>query len=334
MTDTVPPDIIINAILVQERVRPGFLIQHYELSPDVLAFLKQAFPDLKQSTEYETYQGAIISRTNYNGRNDITPNTMGRIIGYPCANEYEDLNLYGSGNFNAELFVMLGNGEHIQLIANICSTEKNASQFNKIAEKARAAIKIPKYAHYFTPYGGIRTIYAKVETRISQEDLIHALSNLTNAPLSNAMKRFILDTLFYNYFEFATDDPPEIINWFQDTNPIHRGMLLSIAIQSSNNSLELFFPHLNSLPQDMRDKMENNTEVLRNNFVKALEQTYNPELPKAYDDEYFKAVADPDLGPTPDTDITTGGYRRKKQTRRKTRGRRHTRRRRRRRGPL
>ena len=49
------------------------------------------FPSLYQSHNYERYQGDIISKTSYVDRTDITLAEMGKILGYPCYKDYEEI---------------------------------------------------------------------------------------------------------------------------------------------------------------------------------------------------------------------------------------------------
>ena len=89
---------LLNCILVMENIRPSMLIQPVDYSEvsekdkktkSILDEIKKIFPKLKQSNHYQEYQGIIISKKNYNNRIDISLEEMGKILGYPC---YKDFN--------------------------------------------------------------------------------------------------------------------------------------------------------------------------------------------------------------------------------------------------
>jgi hypothetical protein len=85
-------DVILNCILVNETVRPAMLVQPQDYgeatgkdpkTKSILEVIKRHFPQLLHSKNYKTYQGIIISKTDYNGE-QISLERMGKILGYPC----------------------------------------------------------------------------------------------------------------------------------------------------------------------------------------------------------------------------------------------------------
>ena len=93
---------ILNAILVNERVRSAMLVQPQDykertgtdpITLSIVNKIKRLFPELYSIDKYETYQGTIISKKPYDGdKATISLGKMGKILGYPCFNDYETLN--------------------------------------------------------------------------------------------------------------------------------------------------------------------------------------------------------------------------------------------------
>jgi hypothetical protein len=92
--------ILMNCILVDKGIRPAMLIQPQDYgevtwndphTKQILDSIQTKFPRLKQSHHYEKYQGIIVSKQNFNGKT-IDNTEMGRILGYPCYEDYETSN--------------------------------------------------------------------------------------------------------------------------------------------------------------------------------------------------------------------------------------------------
>ena len=137
-------DSILNAILVNEDVRPAMLVQpadnHERTGKDtitktIIARIKDLFPNLIQSENYKTYQGIIISKTEYNGRNDISLELMGDILGYPCSKEFNTINRDVDTTYGISITATLTNGKEIHLFANVCKDETKIKEFNASSNK-------------------------------------------------------------------------------------------------------------------------------------------------------------------------------------------------------
>jgi len=85
---------LVNCVLVQEGVRNAFLLQYidygenspYNLeSSQKLVGIQKYFPDLKQSPSIE---GMIISKNAYTWEEIYNEEAMGKILGFPCAEEF------------------------------------------------------------------------------------------------------------------------------------------------------------------------------------------------------------------------------------------------------
>ena len=127
----IPGEILLNLILVNENIRPSMLVQpkdyreKTEKDPKTKAILnkiKSLFPNLKHSSDYETYQGIIISHNDYNGK-EISLEKMGEILGYPCYKDFSNIDrnetIYG-----VDIFVRANDYDSYQLFANICKDKQ------------------------------------------------------------------------------------------------------------------------------------------------------------------------------------------------------------------
>ena len=94
-------DVILNCILVNENVRPAMLVQpadYKEANHEgpkmkyIIEGIQKMFPYLIVSSQYENYQGVIISKMNYNGKKDISLVEMGKLLGYPCYQDFDATN--------------------------------------------------------------------------------------------------------------------------------------------------------------------------------------------------------------------------------------------------
>ena len=144
---------MLQLILVKEGVRPAFLLQpadYKERTGDnprmktILEAAKRMFPDLKQSDQYESYQGTLISKQDYNGRTDIQKKEMGRILGYPCFTDVDQMDpqktLYG-----IDVMVSTQDGNQFQLFGNRCADDTKRNAFEEFARRAKQVFDKPEY---------------------------------------------------------------------------------------------------------------------------------------------------------------------------------------------
>jgi hypothetical protein len=139
-----PICIILNCILVNENVRPAMLVQpadYKEIThkcPKTKAIIEgiiKYFPNLILSTDYENYQGVIISKIDYNSKKNISSKEMGKILGYPC---YEDFTTIEDDkiSYSIDIYVKTTQYNQIQILANKCKDETKLEEFNTLANKA------------------------------------------------------------------------------------------------------------------------------------------------------------------------------------------------------
>ena len=83
------PGVLLNCILVMEDIRPSLMVQPIDYkevngkdpkTSKILSKIKELFPELIHSEEYEMYQGVLISKTSYDGRKDIDVHEMGKLL--------------------------------------------------------------------------------------------------------------------------------------------------------------------------------------------------------------------------------------------------------------
>ena len=95
--------ILVNAILVQNNLRPAFLVQpiNYneysfekrERTNQILKELLEQFPELLQT---ECSSGIIISKQSYSTEIISTSARLGEILGYPSAKDFISFKLFWS----------------------------------------------------------------------------------------------------------------------------------------------------------------------------------------------------------------------------------------------
>jgi len=151
--DSIGIENALNSILVNEGIRPAMLIQEGDYDEDIgIEMVKKTiieqFPDLKASDNYSYNQGVIISKTDYNGRQNISLNEMGKILGYPCYEGFDLNNRFNTSVYAVNVFVHLeykGENDWVELFTNICNDEKMIEQFKRLSKRAKEVFMLPEY---------------------------------------------------------------------------------------------------------------------------------------------------------------------------------------------
>ena len=135
-------DVYMNVVLVNNDIRPAMMIQpqdydeethHDHITSNLLQQIKKLFPNLIQTTNYEEYQGVIISKTDYT--NEIINLTkMGKILGYPCADDFMEIK---EEEYTINIYAITFDDESIQIFPNICKNLSKIKIFEKIASDAK-----------------------------------------------------------------------------------------------------------------------------------------------------------------------------------------------------
>jgi hypothetical protein len=248
-------DNVLNAILVNENVRPAMLVQPIDNNEDthndpktkyIINALKTLFPTLLYSSDYENYQGVIISKQDHNGKK-INCEQMGKILGYPCYQDYVQYLTDGNKSigYSISVFVKGKKFKPVQLIANACRDMSKLAEFQDLANKAKHTFNKSKYVALLSELY-ITDVYVEKYTIVPHNQIINHLisGDLLNQDEINEIKNVLLN------MEFST----KLIKYFQliTHNPIHRGILLDLLISSDNATLSIYYP----LPQSKYTEMK------------------------------------------------------------------------------
>jgi hypothetical protein len=239
--DTIGTENIINLILVHEGVRPAMLLQPADQGEStgadpktkkILDAMKIEFPDLIYSENYQTYQGIIISKVSYDDQ-FISLNKMGEILGYPCYKDFEELDR-SQITYTISINALLHGAQKIQIFVNLC--KDNVSEiFDKINKEANLVFSKEEYISLF---GEKVTFELEITENTSRNKIIDKLIK-NEVITSNDIKEIL--NIMYN-FGFNDIICDEIIKNIQYTNPIHKGILISLLINSINNTVAPFYP--------------------------------------------------------------------------------------------
>jgi hypothetical protein len=235
--------ILINATLVQNDIRPAFLLQSInfgeytinkrEKTNLILDELKEKFPELLQT---ECAQGIILSKKQYLGEN-ITDEILGEILGYPSFKEFKYITEHPDEKYTIfELYVKNKNTyKSIQLLANCCKQE-NVDRDRKIFENmASRANKL-----------NIESIVVVV---VEEESIpIKSIINkLLNNGILNIKEKFEVNNHIWNLGMEKLNEYP-----FDFSNPIHKGIVLTLLSYCDNTPISAFYP-LQTYPNEMKE---------------------------------------------------------------------------------
>lgn len=251
-------DVEYNLRLVQENVRPAMLIQPADYkeatgndprTKSILDSIRLRYPDLLLSEHYETYQGILVSKKDYNGQ-DISLERMGEILGYPCFREFHQIHLY-----SIHVMVHTTNGM-VELFAN-GSTSDSIEAFQAFAEQATQVLqdksfqRIEVVVHPLVPTQSlIDHILAQKELTLSELD--HLQNVLFNFGFSFELQMYVMDHVQYH-------------------NPVHRGILLSLLVREKNDTLSPFFP-LQKYPKQ-REQVDEITVAWEKDLIYLFEKS-------------------------------------------------------------
>lgn len=267
--DIVGKSVAINAILVNEDIRPALLVQpadykeatHTDYNTNkILMAIKTEFPELIHSSDYNEYQGVIISKQNYDG-NTISLSGMGKILGYPC---YEDFNNLKVNNtrYVIRTIVVFSNKTTAECMVNICNNKSRLEDFNKIKDIIKNLIKSGKLKRYSHLLGGAEIVDVKIEIEkiVSAQSIIDKI--IKNKKMDNADINLISNIIFNIGGDFDTQT--KILDTIQYDNIIHKGILLNILNTDMNDTLSPFYP-LQNYPSQYAE-----IELILNNSAKQL----------------------------------------------------------------
>ena len=265
---------LLNAILVNENIRPAMLVQPIDyneskgtdkITSTIVNGIKKLFPNLYLTDNYQNYQGTIISKKKLSHDNQfISFENMGKILGYPCYKNFENFNRDGH-LFALELIVLYNNNIEIVLFANVCENNQtlNKFKFNLIAQKAFDVFTSGKYKNILKGIN-INNVYVNVENMIPTQSVIDKL--ITNKKVTQEEKEKIIEILYNCGFSDNLCDYD-----FQYNNKIHKGILLDILIKEKYDILSPFYP-LQTFPIQQKE-IQTITIQLENALIDILNKT-------------------------------------------------------------
>ena len=271
---------ILNAILVNEGVRSAMLVQPQDykertgtdpITLSIVNKIKRLFPEIVSSDKYETYQGTIISKKSYDGK-IISLGNMGKILGYPCYNDYETLNRE-EPLYDLQLVVSYNDNEiPLPLFNNVCKDKKTLDTFTSLSTKAYRALTNEKYKGVLDgiKIHKINRVYVATEDIIPSQHLINKM--MTKKKLSEEEINALIDVLYNSGFNNLLEYE------FQYTNPIHKGILLGLLLHRKYDKLSPFYP-LQKYPKQ-QEKVEEITIQLENGLLDVLEKTKTKTITK------------------------------------------------------
>jgi len=240
----IPVDILINCILVNERIRPAMLVQPIDYREEkgsdprtktIVDEIRRRFPRLQCSEDYKgIYQGVIISLSSFNDET-IGLNDMGKILGYPCYSDFETLDR-DVDHYSMTLVARTKNDKRYHIFANICRDESRIYEFQRMAYGAMKVLRNPAYADMFT--SRIRDVYVEVKLITPIADLLKLV--VSGKALSSKDMEKILNYLYNLGYE--EEWISELEGSIQYDNPFHRGFLASFIIESKYNLISPFYP--------------------------------------------------------------------------------------------
>ena len=272
---------LINLILVKERVRPAFLLQPQDKGNEnirqIINAIKDFFPELIHSNDYSIYQGTIISYEDFNGK-EISLNEMGRILGYPCHEDYEEIDHINDDTYTAEIIINMESGNDITIINNKCLNESKKTKFQKITNKIKDVLKKEEYNEILQDR--VIDVIVNFEENRSINIVIEKLIN------NKKLNEIDIDMITEILYNLGFEDNTEMENNFQYNNLIHRGIILGLLIYFKNDLLRPFYPlqsHSIEYPEvikETEDWQEELTETIKNTKIKKRIKTYKSRTSK------------------------------------------------------
>jgi len=271
---TLPITIILNCILVNENVRPAMLVQPADykerthsdpITKSIIEGITTYFPNFILTSDYEKYQGVIISKIDYNGNKNIGAKEMGKILGYPC---YEDFTIIEDDKISyvIEIYVKTTQYNQIQILANKCKDITKLPEFNSLANNAKNAFSKKEYSELLNGFE-VKEVYVEISQNIPTQIIINKL--LSNEKLEQAELDKVQNML-YN-FGFSNEIQFYFMIYFQYNNPIHKGILLELLLKEKHDILSPFYP-LQNYPTQSK-KVDELIEQWEKGLLIILEKT-------------------------------------------------------------
>lgn len=239
LTATIGLEELINCTLVKEGQRNAFLIQPadynetYSTDPKTaqkLNAIKAEFPELIQSN---IHSETLISKKRYSNTDIKNNGDMGKILGYPCYDEYNyTLSHPDETKVGIDITVNLKPGyntESLQILAFVCRTERAYKIAKDMATAFERVLKTdPNLGSIINSVEVHKNIIA------SPKSLINKL--LENTTLTEEEQDEVQNYIWNLGLENAS-------NYRYDLkNPVHRGIVIGLLAFYDNNPIEPFYP--------------------------------------------------------------------------------------------
>ena len=234
----------INCVLVNENVRNAMMIQAIDyreishldpITRGKLLHISEYFPDLKISPL--ELGNVIISKNIY--KHVDSSETLGKILGYPCAEEFKDTEELEYGISIDVIF----KASTLTIIAMRSKTDKYVPILTTFSKKSLEVLKRDSIIGSI-----VDDVIVVAEKDISVDYLIDKLicqGNFTDNE-TDAIQNILFNLNFSNDF---------IIYDFQYKNPIHIGILCTLLNQFKNDPVMAFSP-LHKFPREYKEHNE------------------------------------------------------------------------------
>ena len=234
----------------------------------IIEGIQKMFPYLIVSSQYENYQGVIISKMNYNGKKDISLVEMGKLLGYPCYQDFDATNNHDDdrASYSISIYVEDNENNRIHLFANRCKDETKIEEFNRIARNAKRVFDKEEYREILRGIE-IKEVYVENMRIVPTQAIINKLLKNERLEEDEIDK---IQNILYN-FGFSMELQFYFLYNFQYDNPIHKGILLDLLLKEKHDILSPFFP-LQNYPVQSK-KVYEITEGLENDLLKILTET-------------------------------------------------------------
>jgi hypothetical protein len=254
LTSVLSLDLIINCILVKNGVRNAFLIQPADygeaLSSDaktseILKYISRYFPELIQSNiSGET----LISKIAYRYADIKTDADMGKIIGYPCAEEYQNvLNRKDEQSFSISIDVKLKPGyntDNIQILVYRCRDLKTLTYSQRFAKDCEHVLKAdPDIGIIIDSVDAVDRSIVPIKFLINKLLRKEEITEEEDYEIKN------------HIWNLGFDDHPIVKYKYDYNNSVHRGLLIGILTLCNNNPMEPFWPLQHRKEQKAVDKI-------------------------------------------------------------------------------
>jgi len=254
LTSVLSLDLIINCILVKTGVRNAFLIQPADygeaLSSDaktseILKYISRYFPELIQSNiSGET----LISKIAYRYADIKTDADMGKIIGYPCAEEYQNvLNRKDEQSFSISIDVKLKPGyntDNIQILVYRCRDLKTLKYSQRFAKDCEHVLKAdPDIGIIIDSVDAVDRSIVPIKFLINKLLRKEEITEEEDYEIKN------------HIWNLGFDDHPIAKYKYDYNNSVHRGLLIGILTLCNNNPMEPFWPLQHRKEQKAVDKI-------------------------------------------------------------------------------